>query len=425
MPHTTDGIARRLIVVGGSVAGISAVRALRTHGFAGEIVLISDEPDSAYDRPPLSKQFLSGQWTLDDILLTTNAELSGLRVTLIEGAKATHLDPQAHTVTLASGDTFTYDGLVVATGSAPKVTRPLDSEDLPARVHVLRSATHALSLAGQLQAEGHRLVVIGAGFLGSEIASTASKLGSQVTVLEADIVPMRRLFGEQMGDWLAGRQREAGIDLRTGVLVTDIVQHDDEVAVTQGDGDVLHADSVVVAIGADPNTDWLAGSGLVIENGLRCDGSLFASDDIVVAGDVASWWNSRLGRYVRLEHWTNAVDQAEAAARNLLLGADHAIPYDTSAYVWSDQFDLRLEVIGIPGPVEHSRELWGHFGDKSFVVGLFSDSNSLEAIVAVNAVPKLLPIRKALRRGAPWGHGLLKHLSPPDDHITQDKEARR
>ena len=390
----------RVVVAGNSLAGISAVRALRSEGFAGSIVMIGGDPDARYDRPPLSKEFLVGAVEARDIRLWDEAELSTLGVQLLPD-NAAALNDEERRVFLDSGDSLEFDFLFICTGARPRLIGDLHQDSLPARVHVLRSASHALSLGSQMTKPGHRLLIVGAGFLGSEVASSARRNGSTVRMVESGPHPMCRVVGNQVGEWLGRLQESAGIDLRTSTQVATLNTVGDQINVTLTSGEELVADSVALCIGAIPEVDWLRGSSLQVDDGVRCDSALFASPAIVAAGDVASWWSDQRSAYVRLEHWTSAVEQARLAASNLMVPRNQATPFQTLGYFWSDQFGRRIERVGICGADVESEPIWGRMTDDSFVVGLF-ENGALCAAVGVNAGPQMLKIRRALRRGDRW-----------------------
>ncbi len=246
--------------------------------------------------------------------------------TCVSGVRAHSLDVEARTIQCNDGRSIHYDGLVVATGATPRLMPGTDG--MPA-VRTLRTLGDCLAIRSELQAvgEGARLVVIGAGFIGSEVAATCHGLGARVTVVEALPTPLGRVLGDQMGEACAGLHRAAGVSLRTGVGVEEVTsppEDRDPVRVHLADGTVLDADVVVVGIGVVPEVDWLAGSALSVDNGVICDETLFAADRVVAAGDVARWHHPSSGGLLRVEHWTNAAEGGAAAARNLLAGSADA-----------------------------------------------------------------------------------------------------
>ena len=332
---------RAVTVVGASLAGLAATRALRDQGFDGRIVVVGDETHSPYDRPPLSKEFLAGALSAEDIALTT-PEDGELAAEWRLGRRATGLDAAERTVVLDDGERITSDGVVLATGAR---ARPLPG-NVPAGVHTLRTLDDALALGADL-GPGVRLVVVGAGFIGSEIASTAVGLGAEVDVVEAAAVPLERPLGAEMGLVCAGLHAAAGVRLHTGCGVADIVGSPRVTAVRLTDGRELPADVVVVGIGAIPNVEWLADSGLVLDDGVATDAQGATSvPGVVAVGDCANAHRGYTGSTLRLEHWTNAVQQPVAAVAALLGRVHTPAPHHEVPYFWSDQYGHRIQFAG-------------------------------------------------------------------------------
>src|SRR4051794_7113370 len=269
-----------VVVCGASLAGLRAVETLRRDGFSGRLTLVGAEPHEPYDRPPLSKDFLAGTADREKIALRKDG-LDDLDVELRLGVAAHDLDCAAHTVGIGD-DVVAYDGLVVATGAHP---RPLPRQPELDGVHLLRTVEDSTRLLALLRADA-QLCVIGAGFIGAEVAATARGLGREVTVLEALPQPMVRGVGEVIGSVLARLHRTHGVDLRLDVEVTALAGPGRVERVELGDGGSVPCDAALVAIGGLPTTDWLVGSGLTLDNGVVCDATLHAAPDVVVAGDV-------------------------------------------------------------------------------------------------------------------------------------------
>ncbi|MGV9381267.1 NAD(P)/FAD-dependent oxidoreductase [Nonomuraea sp. NPDC003707] len=378
---------KRILVVGASAAGLAAAETLRREGFDGTLTLVGDEPEAPYDRPPLSKQILSGEWSAGRLPLRPPADLDALGLDLRLGVAATGLDLAERTVRLADGAVVPYDGLVVATGVRPR--------RLPGRgAHVLRTLDDALALRGRL-GPGRRLAVVGAGFLGAEAAAVARGLGCEVTLLEPAPVPLAHALGEQVGRVLSRAHLEHGVNLRTGVTVTEV----DEGGVRLADGELVEADEVLVAIGSLPNTEWLAGSGLTVADGLVCDAHCAAAPDVYAAGDVARWHNPLFGTSMRIEHRTNAAEQGMAAARNLL-HPEARRPFAPVPYFWSDQYDMKIQAYG---------QLRGHDGvavmegdlDQRRFLAAYRTGDRLTGVLTVGMPPKAIrPWRQAIAAGA-------------------------
>src|SRR4051794_27343499 len=329
-----------VLVVGASAAGLATVEALRRKGYAGRVTVLGAEAHLPYDRPPLSKQVLGGSWAPEQARLRTPDALSALDTEFVLGDPAVRLDARARTVHTAAGRTLAADAVVLATGLRP---RTLPGQDGLAGVHVLRTLDDALALRAEL-APDKRVVVVGDGVLGAEIAATVRGLGVSVTLAGPQPAPLAYQFGPLAAGLLAELHATRGVHLRLGTAVTGLSAEDGRVAgVRLETGEVLPADVVVVAFGAAPATDWLAGSGVLCDNGVVCDSRCRAADGIFAAGDVARWHHEGLDALLRLENRTNATEQAVAVAGNIL-GEDR--PYTPVPYFWTHQFDARVHVHG-------------------------------------------------------------------------------
>jgi len=330
---------RSITIVGASLAGLSAARALRALSYDGRIVVVGDEKHEPYDRPPLSKDFLTGKATTADLTLSTEDD-EKLDLDWRLGATAVWLDPGRRAVGLDSGEELISDGVVLATGARARTLRGSAVVD----VHTLRSLDDALALRADLQAGGP-VVVIGAGFIGAEVASSARALGLDVTVVEARPTPLEEPLGQEMGAQVAALHTDHGTRLITGVGVVGLVGGSRVRAVRLADGRELPAATVVVGIGATPNVEWLAGSGLELGPGVRTDAWCTTTiPGVVAVGDCASSYNRFAGEVVRLEHWTNAVQQPEIAAAALL--GERSPTRPAAPYFWSDQYGVRLQFAG-------------------------------------------------------------------------------
>ncbi|WP_431877275.1 NAD(P)/FAD-dependent oxidoreductase [Amycolatopsis sacchari] len=334
--------AADVLVVGAAAAGLSTVEALRRKGFTGLVTVLGAEAHLPYDRPPLSKQVLSGKWEPERARLRTREVLAKLDAEFVLGEHAVALDPGTRTVRTASGRELRAGAVVVATGVRP---RRLPGQDGLAGVHVLRTLEDAIALRADLLA-AERLVVVGEGVLGSEIAATARTMGLAVTMTGPQPAPMALQFGTLVSERLAVLHREQGVELRLGTGVAGLTGKGRVSGVRLATGEVLPADVVVVAIGAEPAVDWLSGSGLELDNGLVCDARCRAAEGIYAVGDVARWHHDELDTVLRLENRTNATEQAGVVAANIL-GEDTC--YRPIPYFWTDQFDARIQVHGIAG----------------------------------------------------------------------------
>ena len=334
-------IPASVLVVGASAAGLATAESLRRKGYQGTLTLLGAERHLPYDRPPLSKQVLSGAWEPDRARLRPSSALAELGAEFILGDRAVGLDAAARSVETASGRTLRGDAIVIATGVRP---RTIPGAETLSGVHVLRTLDDALELRDKLK-PSIRLVVVGEGVLGSEIAATARQLGAQVTMTGPMAAPMIGPLGPMAADLLGELHTSRRVRLCLGTAVAGLLGRPGRqvAGVKLDNGVVLPADLVVVAIGGIPNTEWLASSGLELGNGVLCGSRCRAAPGIYAAGDVARWYDEDLGAHVRLENRTNATEQAAAVAANIL-GADE--PYRPIPYFWSDQFDTKIQVYG-------------------------------------------------------------------------------
>lgn len=387
-----------LVVVGASLAGLRAVEGARRSGYDGPVTLIGAESHLPYDRPPLSKAFLDGAELPPFRSGRVLREELGARLLL--GTTASGLDTTARTVRTTGGD-VPYDALVVATGAT---ARRLPGSGHLRGVHVLRTRDDAEAIRAALDS-GARTVVIGAGFIGSEVASAAHRRGLSVTVVEALPVPLVRAVGESMGEACAGLHRRNGMDLRCGTTVAALEGEGSVEAVRLDDGTLLPADLVVVGVGADPATGWLEGSGLTLDNGIVCDEKLFTGvPGVYAAGDVARWHNPVFGRSMRLEHWTSAAEQGAAAARNALDPAG-AEPYGCVPYFWSDWYDTRIQFLGAVAGDE-IRVVGGDVAAGRFVA-LYREGGRLSGVLTMNGRAEIMKYRGLILRGASWEEALM------------------
>ncbi|WP_206305839.1 NAD(P)/FAD-dependent oxidoreductase [Actinacidiphila soli] len=385
---------KRIVIVGASAAGLTAAETLRRRGWDGRLTLIGEESRPPYDRPPLSKQILTGAWGPERATLRSLPDLARLRADLRLGQRAVALDVPGRRVRLGGGESIGFDALVIATGVAP---RRLPDSDL-AGVHVLRSLDDAIALRAALRA-GPRVVVVGAGFLGTEVAAAARAMGLDVTVAEPEPVPVRRPFGDRIGALVAALHRDHGTRLRCGVPVRRLRGAGGRVTgVEFGDGTTLPADIVVLALGARPATVWLEGSGLRLGDGVGCDANCQAAPGIYAAGDVASWPNAHFGTRMRLEHRMNATEQAMAAAGNLL---GDVTPFAPVPYFWTDQYDTRIQAYGIFPPDAEMRIVHGDPSDSHFAAA-YGHHGRVVGVLGWNAPRQVRTLRRLVVDRAPW-----------------------
>jgi NADPH-dependent 2,4-dienoyl-CoA reductase/sulfur reductase-like enzyme len=390
-----------LVVVGASLAGLRAVESARRAGFAGTITLVGAEEHLPYDRPPLSKEFLTSVELPPAPTLRDRAVLRDeLQVSLRLGATATSLDTADRTVWLGH-DTLHYTALVIATGATPR-TLP-DSAHL-AGVHTLRNLDDARQIRDALDT-GARTVVVGAGFIGSEIASSARQRGSTVTIVEAMPTPLARPVGEQMGTVLASMHERHGTTLRCGVGVEALEGRDRVEAVRLADGTRIEADLVVVGIGVAPAIEWLADSGLELGNGVECDKTLQTSaPGVYAAGDLASWPNPVFDARMRLEHWTIAAEQGGVAARHAIDPAG-ATAYATVPYFWSDWYGRRIQFVGIAAGADEVRVVAGDLDGDAFLV-LYRHGDRLIGALGLEQRSQIMKYRVIIEKGGTWTEAL-------------------
>lgn len=408
----------RLVVVGASLAGLRAVEAARKAGHEGSITLVGAEPHLPYDRPPLSKAYLDAtgeEGPESPIFRGETVFADELGVELVLGQPATGLDIVRKVVLVGDGE-VPYDALVIATGAS---ARTLPGTEHLAGVHPLRTLDDAVAVRAGLEA-GARMVVIGAGFIGSEVASSARKRGLEVTVVEALPTPLVRAAGTTMGRAIAALHERNGTRLLCGVGVSSLTGSDRVESVVLEDGTQIPADLVIVGIGASPAVGWLEGSGLTLDNGIVCDETLFTGvQGVYAAGDVANWMNPTLGRRQRLEHWTSAAEQGAAAARNALNPAD-AKPYGTVPYFWSDWYDSRIQFVGSPdadevvvveGDVDVDRR-W---------VALYRQGDQIVGALTLNGQSEIMKYRGLIMKQAVWADAL--ELAAKRRASYQEKQA--
>lgn len=336
-----------IVVVGASLAAQRACVTVRRLGYQGRLTVIGAEPHEPYDRPPLSKEFLAGQAEAAALRLP----IDDLNIRCILGSPAVALALTDRTVQLADGATVPFTGLIIATGAAPNSWPRAH----PAHVGTFRTIDDARRLRARLH-DGNRLLVVGAGFLGGELAAAARGLGGEVTLVEAQPRPLYRALGLAAGTFMVALHHQAGVNLRTDTRVADFTGEHRLTGAQLSDGTWVPADSAVVALGATPNTAWLSGSGLRVERGLVCDehGRALLADGtraggVVAAGDVTRWphpWDD--GKGVVLGHWTHAIEQADVAARSLLF-PDNLATYRPIPSFWSDVYGVKLRAVGLPG----------------------------------------------------------------------------
>jgi 3-phenylpropionate/trans-cinnamate dioxygenase ferredoxin reductase subunit len=405
MSSTSGTAATRdaVVVVGASLAGLRAVEELRRLGYDGRIDVVGAELHEPYDRPPLSKDVLAGEAEATEISLRRQP-LDDLAAEWHLGRVAARLDPADRIVTLDDGTELRGSrGVVLATGASPR--RLPGTPDL-AGIHLLRTLDDCLAIRADLDRGPRRVVVVGAGFIGAEVASTCRRRHLDVTVLEALPSPMVRGLGATLGDVLAGMHRDHGVDLRTSAGVDGFEGTDRVERVRLADGTTIEADVVVVGVGVVPNTGWLDASGLGIDNGVVCDETLLAAPGIVAAGDVCRWPNPLFdGEMMRLEHWTNAAEQGIAAGARLLATDATAEPYAPVPFVWSDQYETKIQVVGHVRGDDELRVVDGSIDERRFVAAL-GRNGRLVGAVGFGRPRVVMQYRRLIAERASWDQAL-------------------
>lgn len=384
---------RRVVIVGASLAAVHAIEGLRENGYQDRIALVGAEPQLPYDRPPLSKEALRDGPDADRLLLKHPAWYVSHCVDLHLGRPAVGLDTRTRRIHLAGGRHLDYDGLILATGSQAR-RFPLFSTS--ARAHTVRTLDDAAALHRQLSAGGH-LAVIGAGFIGLEVAATASTMGMDVSVVETAPTPLTRVLGGEVGRWFERRHQNNGVTLYCNNMIQQVETNGRGSKLHLRDGTVLAVDVVLAGVGATPATDWLRGSGVAVSDGVVCDSCLRTSaPGVVAAGDVARWYNPLFGEDMRVEQWSNAVEQGRRAAITLLGGAD---PVASIPYFWSEQFDAKIRFAGRANGAEH---IHVRQDSDASMVALFGAGGLIRGALCVNEPRKLAHYRAAIARRVSW-----------------------
>jgi NADPH-dependent 2,4-dienoyl-CoA reductase/sulfur reductase-like enzyme len=390
-----------VVVVGASLAGMHAVHTLRKEGYGGDLVVVDADAHRPYDRPPLSKQVLSGAWDPDRIVLPAADE--DLDVEWRLGRRAHGVDLEGRAVGLDDGSEVRFSSLVIATGAAAR--RLPDQPDL-AGVHVLRTLDDCMALRADLDAGPSRVVVIGAGFIGSEVAATCRERGHEVTLVEVAPVPLERALGAEIGAVCGELHRDHGVDVRLGVGIDAIEGGDRVERVVLADGATVTTDVVVVGVGVSPSTRWLEGSGLTLDDGVVCDDTLLAAPGVVAAGDVARWPSRRFGEALRVEHWENAVQQGEAAARRVLVTGTPEV-FDPVPWFWSDQYDRKIQLAGRSGGDHDVEVVIGSVEERRFVA-LYGRDGRVRGVLGMNRPRHVMQLRALVADGVGWDEGLAR-----------------
>lgn len=396
-----------LVIVGASLAGLRAAESARREGFEGELILIGNEPHLPYDRPPLSKEFLSGDGSPDHF--RTEEELKNeLKIDVRLNSSATALDPESHTVTV-NGASIGYGRLIIATGADPRF--PSHFAGLTG-VEVLRTLDQAQRIRAAITATS-KVVVVGAGFIGSEIASAARSVGASVVIVEGAPIPLVRAVGETVGQSLSELHERNGTRLLCGVQLEKILGDDHVTGVRLSSGAVLDADLVVVGVGAAPATSWLRSSGIElhpVDGGVVCDENLQTSiPGVFAAGDVAHWQNNLLDSFMRLENWTSAADQGTQVAINAVF-PERARAHETVPYFWSDWYGNRIQFVGTA--ISDSVSFISGSPNEDKFVAAYRLDERLVGVATLNEPRKIMKYRRLIANRASWQDALTLYPAP-------------
>ena len=383
------------VIVGGGLAAVRAIEAIGESGHTGQLILIGQESTLPYDRPPLSKDVLAGNADPDTAVLHDQEWYDERQVDLRLGVEATGLDTEQHTLTLGDDTEVAWDRLLIATGSS---ARRLDvpGADLD-NVFYLRTSTESAALREQLTSGG-RVVIVGAGWIGLEVAAAARGYGCEVTVIDPQPTPLHAIVGDQIGRYFIDLHTSRGVAFRLSDGVERLVGDGAVTGVVTTSGEHLPAETVVVGVGIFPNTRLAENAGIEVDNGIVCDRSLRTSaPDVFAAGDVANWFNPTLDRHLRVDHWANANDGGFAAGRSM---AGEDVAYDVVPYFFSDQYDTGLEYAGhVPRGTETTVVLRGDPADNAFMAFWLAEDRVL-AGMHVNVWDTIEDVKTLVRSGA-------------------------
>jgi len=384
-----------VVVVGASLAGLRTVEALRRRGFTGELILVGNEGYPPYDRPPLSKQVLCGDWEADKTRFRQKQGYDELDLDLRLGCAATRVDTDARLVALDDGTDLNYDRLVIATGATP---RRLPNPDGLSGIHVLRGLDDVMALQQELSDAQH-VAVVGAGFIGLEVASSCRKLGLAVTAIDPLQLPLSPVLGDEMARELMELHVAQGVRFETGAGVAGFAGERTVQRVELSDGRAVEPDVVVVGIGVTPNVQWLRDSRIELDNGVLCDAHCETSvPGVYAVGDVANFHHATQGKHMRIEHWTHAVEMANAAVEHMIDPAG-AAPFAPVPYFWSDQYNVKLQFAGMRSADDEVRVLMRD-PEKHRLLAAYHRDGALTAVLAWNRPAQLIQCRRMLGEGA-------------------------
>lgn len=381
-----------VLIAGASVSGVNVAKALRSQGNHDPIYMVSREAHLPYDRPPLSKTLLTGNDAVSDVTLLTESDLANLDIRLARSRSAVALELDEKVLTTDGGERIEYGTLVIATGARPI----MPAWAANAGAQTFRSLDDAAAL-GRVFGGDRSLAIIGAGFIGCEIAASARRMGMHVTLFDQAPLPMARGLDELCGGWFARLHRDKGVDLRLGSAVREITRRANRFVLSSDDGEAITPHAVIVAVGVRPDIDWLHGSGLAVADGVECDqyGRAIGADAVYAVGDAAKWFDPAAGKHVRHEHWTRAVSQAGAVAHTIV-HPDSPKSASGAAYVWTDQYDWKAHIVG--DTTANARTVVGDpFVDDKAVSLYHDESGQVTGAVVVNWPRAMVAARRAVQ----------------------------
>jgi NADPH-dependent 2,4-dienoyl-CoA reductase/sulfur reductase-like enzyme len=393
----SDQKNQTFVIVGAALAGASAAKALREEGFTGRVLVVGAESHPPYIRPPLSKGYLSGADERSSVFVEADDWYEKNDVELQLGTRVVSIDPATHSVVLGTGETVAYDKLLLTTGSSPRLLS-IAGSDL-AGVHYLRTIEDSERLHAALEQGGKRLVLIGSGWIGMEVAATAHELGNEVVVLERGEIPLAKALGDELGQFFAELHKEKGVDIRPLTEIAAIVGSDGAVTgVSLKGGEVVPADLVLAAIGAVPNVGLAESAGMAVDNGILVDAAMQTSiPDIYAAGDVANTFHPVIQQRLRSEHWANARDTGPAAAKAML---GQTVEFAEIPYFYTDQFDVGMEFSGYGPLLDGATVVYrGNKDGREFIAFLLDRESKVVAGMNVNVWDVNEAVQGIIRRG--------------------------
>lgn len=404
---------RRTVMVGGGLAALRATEELRKKGYDGEIAIVTSGSRLPYDKPPLSKDLLLGKTTPGEIVYRDEAFYRDQEVDVYLDHHATDLRIHER-VLIANGAAIHFDDLVVCTGASP---RPLPLNTQLGGIHTVGSIEDTLEVSELLKQGSPRVVIMGAGFIGAEVASGARALGLDTTIVNLADTPLERAVGQEMGRHLSALHADYGVKLHCGMTISELYGTDRVEQILLSNGQRIPCDVLVVGIGSTPNIEWLRGSALELGNGIVCDASLCAGvPGIYAAGDVAYWPNGLFDRWMRCEQWTNAADQGRHVARNILAGHDARMPFEGSNYFWSDQYGHRIQFAGSEAADEIAI-VKGSIESRRFVA-YYRKGHLLCGALAVDSARELMQAKMQIEKRTSWADALDAMNARSDSQVS-------